>query len=377
MVASRWLLCNNRSPALHSVSSPAGPHESDFDADAEAGGSSSADEAAASSEDDQPAAAGAHTAADAPNIDAEAPDSDIDGGLDELGHQSSSNDEDHSDIAADSDPDSDDPDDASNSKQQHHASFLEGGKSASFAKAFAKIMAKPSKAAATKAATPADVILSESASMAKRKAEVAADEAAARETKKQRLELKRRGHLKVPKKGADPAHDVREKQLQKLATRGVVLLFNAVNKAQKQKREAEAAGLKGAKALKAKPGFSSKAGFFAELKAGAQQAVAGLNPNSEQLVPGAPAGLGKGQSAQGQRQQQQQQQGRGGVRGPAAAADAAVADGAGWDVLSEGFPGLTGGVKMKDWDKTAVSDEELNGQALAGSDDGSDGDDGW
>ncbi|KAF6258102.1 hypothetical protein COO60DRAFT_1626549 [Scenedesmus sp. NREL 46B-D3] len=75
------------------------------------------------------------------------------------------------------------------------------------------------------------------------RAEVEADEAAARQAKKQRQEMRQRGHLKVPKKGADPAHDAREKQLQKLATRGVVLLFNAVNKAQKQKREAEASAL--------------------------------------------------------------------------------------------------------------------------------------
>lgn len=187
---------------------------------------------------------------------------------------------------------------------------------------------------------------------------------------------------KVPKKGADPGQDAREKQLQKLATRGVVLLFNAVNKAQKQRREAEAAGLRGAKALKAKPGLSSKASFFAELKAGAQQAVAGLNPSvapgSEQLVPGVPAGLAKVQNPRAQRQHQQNQS-RGGVQGPAAAAAGAAvaAGGAAWEVLSEGFPGLTGGVKMKDWDKSAVSDEEMNGQALGGSDDGSNGEEGW
>lgn len=171
---------------------------------------------------------------------------------------------------------------------------------------------------------------------------------------------------KVPKKGADPAHDAREKQLQKLATRGVVLLFNAVNKAQKQKREAEAAGIKGAKALKAKPGVHSKAGFFAELKAGARQAVAGLE--GEQLVPEITAAGRKGQQISRSLQPQDKQ-------GPARGSEGA-AGGSGWDVLGEGFPGLTGGVKMKDWDKSAVEDEELNGQVLAGSDD-DDGDEGW
>jgi hypothetical protein len=32
-------------------------------------------------------------------------------------------------------------------------------------------------------------------------------------------ELKRRGRVKVPKKGEDPAHDLREKALQRLATK--------------------------------------------------------------------------------------------------------------------------------------------------------------
>lgn len=85
---------------------------------------------------------------------------------------------------------------ADGSKQQQHASFLEGGKSASFARAFAKIMgSKPGKAAST---AGADVILGESASLAKRKAEVLAEEEAAKVAKKQRHERKQRGHLVSP-----------------------------------------------------------------------------------------------------------------------------------------------------------------------------------
>lgn len=180
-----------RSCAVHR---DAGLHDSDFDADAEVSGSSSGDEAAASSGDEQPAAAGD-------------PDSDIDAGLDDDMQPSSSSGADEAGGSvgegssdrgpqgnSSTDDDDGNPSSLPSNRQQQHASFLEGGKSASFAKAFAKIMAKPSKAAAAKAAA-ADVILSESASMAKRKAEVAADEAAAREAKKQRLELKKRGHF--------------------------------------------------------------------------------------------------------------------------------------------------------------------------------------
>jgi hypothetical protein len=157
-------------------------------------------------------------------------------------------------------------------------------------------------------------------------------------------------HLFVPQaikpRGVDPVADARERQLQKLATRGVVLLFNAVTKAQKQKQEAEGAkGKAAAKAAKA-----AKTGIFAELKAGAK-AAASLS---------APSAAAAGGSAR----EQQQQDGDAG--------------GSGWAVLGEGFPGLTGGVKMKDWDKAADSDEDRGeGPGLAGSDDGDDsGDEG-
>ena len=46
----------------------------------------------------------------------------------------------------------------------------------------------------------------------------------------------------VLKKGQDPAADAKEKGLMKVATRGVVRLFNAVSKAQKQQKDALAGG---------------------------------------------------------------------------------------------------------------------------------------
>lgn len=46
----------------------------------------------------------------------------------------------------------------------------------------------------------------------------------------------------VLKKGQDPAADAKEKVLMKVATRGVVRLFNAVSKAQKQQKDALAGG---------------------------------------------------------------------------------------------------------------------------------------
>jgi hypothetical protein len=151
-------------------------------------------------------------------------------------------------------------------------------------------------------------------------------------------------------RGVDPAADARERQLLKLATRGVVLLFNAVTKAQKQRQDADAAGSKAA----AKAAKAAKTGIFAELKAGARAAA------EITAAPAAAAVAGGGRKKQ---QQQQKRPGDG------------EAGGSGWAVLGEGFPGLTGGSKMKDWDKAADSgDEAGDGQPLAGSDD-DDGDD--
>jgi hypothetical protein len=153
----------------------------------------------------------------------------------------------------------------------------------------------------------------------------------------------------IAPKGSDPAADARERQLLKLATRGVVLLFNAVTKAQKQKQEADrSSGKAAAKAAKA-----AKTGIFAKLKAGAKAAA-------DLTAPTAAAGRGASKRAGGK-----QQQGGGEGEGEGG--------GSGWAVLGEGFPGLTGGVKMKDWDKAADSgDERGEGPALAGSDDGDD-----
>lgn len=135
----------------------------------------------------------------------------------------------------------------------------------------------------------------------------------------------------VPRKGEDPSHDAREKALSRLATRGVVLLFNAVNKAQKQRAEADAVG--GVGKRKAAVAKLSKSSFLTELKQAAETGVP---------VDAAISGAG----AAAKQQQAQQQRREGGGRG------------AGWEVLGEGFPGLTGGSKMRDWDRRASSGEE-------------------
>ena len=129
--------------------------------------------------------------------------------------------------------------------------------------------------------------------------------------------------------------DAREKGLQRLATKGVVRLFNAIAKAQKQLREAEEATGSRSKAVKL-----GKASFLAQLKSSSGAAAA------EALVPSAPAPQGgtaaaaaAGAKAGSKKQQQQQQR-----RKPAAAAESGSKDEdvGGWDVLKQGFVGLQG-----------------------------------
>lgn len=129
---------------------------------------------------------------------------------------------------------------------------------------------------------------------------------------------------------------MREKGLQRLATKGVVRLFNAIAKAQKQLREAEEATGSRAKAVKL-----GKASFLAQLKSGG--AAAGARPG-EALVPSAPArqaaaGAAEPVGGSGKQQQQRRQQ--------AAAADSSDEDedARGWDVLKQGFVGLQGAQK--------------------------------
>ncbi|EFN59288.1 hypothetical protein CHLNCDRAFT_137629 [Chlorella variabilis] len=252
-------------------------------------------------------------------------------------------------------------------QQQRDAGFLEGGKSASFAKAFAMILEgsgkKAAEAARPTAAGGAAVapILATSKSIAKRKAEDAEEQQADREAKKLRQEMKKRGHVVPRRRGQDPAADQQDKALARLATKGVVRLFNAIAKAQKQLREAEEATGSRVQAVKL-----GKASFLAQLKR--SSGVRADGQPDQPLVPSAPArqqGAAAAAAAPAAGKKQQQQQ-----RRAAAAADSSSEDedAGGWDVLKQGFVGLQGGNKMKDWDRQA-SDEEGEAGGMGGSSD--------
>jgi hypothetical protein len=221
-------------------------------------------------------------------------------------------------------------------REEEPVGFLEGGKSETFARAFARIIDSSAPQTQQVLAAP---ILAGSKSLAARKAEDEAEAKAHRAAKKLRLEMRQRGHIIPKRKGVDPVADAHEKAFQKTATRGVVRLFNAVAKAQRRLREEE--GVSGSRAKAAKLG---KASFLAELRnsraateGGKSEAVVpSARPTSEAAAAG---GVGDNSDEEG---------------------------GAGWDVLQQGFTGLQGGNKMKDWDKQASEDESEGGAEGAG-----------
>lgn len=172
-------------------------------------------------------------------------------------------------------------------------------------------------------------ILSKSKSVAKRQREDAEESKADKAAKKMRLEMRQRGHVAVPKRGEDPQHDAQEKALLKTATRGVVRLFNAVSKAQRDQKDAMVGG------SRSRVAKLDKASFLAELR--------GIGTNKGKGT-ALPAGTGPATGAPSQQPQPQE-------------------GASGWGVLSDSF-GLQGGGKMKDWDKQDDSDEKLPNEGL-------------
>ncbi|EFJ48326.1 hypothetical protein VOLCADRAFT_104806 [Volvox carteri f. nagariensis] len=219
--------------------------------------------------------------------------------------------------------------------------FLEGSKGASFARAFSKLL--KTKAAKAKAADEEEEeapILSKSKSVSKRQAEEDAEAAAKREAKRARLERRRRGHLKVPRRvGAGGINEYASQAvcMTTRMARGVVMLFNAIATAQKQAKAAGAGGGGGGAAAK-KPAKLSKASFLAQLRGTSNGSAAAAEGGGSGVLSGAAAAAAA----------------KDGSTGGGAAATAP-----GWKVLQAGFSGVSGGGKMKDWDrKPGGSDEE-------------------
>lgn len=190
-----------------------------------------------------------------------------------------------------------------------------------------------------------------SKSISKRRAEEDAATKADREAKKLRMEMKQRGHAIPGRRGEDPTADAREKNLQRMATRGIVKLFNAIAKAQRQLKETQDATGNRTKAAKL-----GKASFLAELRnvksAGSEIAV---QPAPKQKSLRMRATL---QHINDKDREEDEM-------------------GDGWDVLKEGFTGLQGGGKMKDWDKQVEEEQaEEEGIGVEGEDEDED-EDGW
>lgn len=140
--------------------------------------------------------------------------------------------------------------------------------------------------------------------------ELEEEEAERTRKKNERLELKKRGRIYPTKAGVEPMVDQMERKLRKIATRGVVTLFNAVAKAQKT-AEDNKNKTNSAAAL-------TKAAFLAEIKGGM--------PNDKEL----------------KKERNENKKG-------------------GWDVLKDGYQNLGSG-KLKDLEKEDEEDaaEELD-----------------
>eukprot|EP00884_Botryococcus_braunii_P003905 jgi/Botrbrau1/13515/Bobra.0347s0002.2 len=215
------------------------------------------------------------------------------------------------------------------------AEEAEGNQASAFARAFQKVVGS-----SERGPTGGDPILAASKSVLKRQRVEDEEQQAKRKAKKLRMEMRKRGHVAVPPKGENPEVDAREKALMRLATRGVVNLFNAIAVAQKQEEVAALQGAKPVQAVKA-----SKSAFLATLKGDSAATKGGgkvhVGPK-EQAVRGEPSGVAESS----------------------------------WAVVKEGFAGLQGGRKLKDWDKELDGiDVGAEGEVLEGfsESDGSDG----
>mmetsp|Transcript_16111 Transcript_16111/g.22248 ORF Transcript_16111/g.22248 Transcript_16111/m.22248 type:complete len:225 (-) Transcript_16111:31-705(-) len=146
---------------------------------------------------------------------------------------------------------------------------------------------------------------------------------AVRKSREHKLMLKKRGHILPLKKGEDTEVDQQNRRLLVTATRGVVQLFNAVRKAQREIEEDNPTPK------------SSKVGFLAELKGAATQSAGG-----RESLPMHPQSDGPIQDARAE---------------------------SSWDVLRDDF--LAGRNRLRDWDKDGEEDAHEKGSGSANVDD--------
>jgi hypothetical protein len=202
------------------------------------------------------------------------------------------------------------------------AARAEGGGAAAFgfARAFANLVGDEDGAATKRGGSE---LLPKTKKQKKVEIEQKLDRRARSLLKRERLELRERGHH-VPKKGTvDPIADQTERRMLQTATKGVVRLFNAVSKA--QKTVADAGTRKGLGKVSKE---LTKGSFLQELK----------KSNLERSA--------RDEAAAARDKEKNKHDG------------AEKTESAGWDVLSDGY--LMGRNKLKDWDKgTRKAEEEV------------------
>ena len=202
-----------------------------------------------------------------------------------------------------------------------------GAEGGGFGRAFRRLVGAEGEAGREQEAA---AMLGTSAGLKRRREREQAEGRRQAERRRAKRERAERGHLPDVRKGLDPDSDRREKHLARVATRGVVRLFNAVYKAQKLSAQEGADRPKAVALTKA------------ALMTGLQQGSRGRRAAAAAAAAAADGGEGEGE-------------------------DAAAP---GWEVLQEDFTGLASGKRLKDWDK-AAPESALGGEADGEEDDSS------
>ena len=186
--------------------------------------------------------------------------------------------------------------------------------------------------------------------------------------RKQKLEMRERGHVTAVQPGANAEQDALERALVRTATKGVVKLFNAIHQAQRQHRRAEGDRQKTAEAKEnLMDQLEGAARNVSKIEVGSrrrraadQDAVPGMLTHSHSLSLSLSSSLSLFFCGGGVCVCVSQ----GGSKGSRGKEAGQAAGGAGWDVLRDGFTGLSGRTKLKDWDKEEEDELELEMETI-------------
>lgn len=182
--------------------------------------------------------------------------------------------------------------------------------------------------------------------------------------RKKKIEIREKGHVKSVKFGANPDQDEVEKRMVKTATKGVVRLFNAIYQAQ---RQLEKAGRNKEVANKAKTSLLQELEGAARNLGSKTEVGTHTTPRSHphsRPSPSRPLTIGGTDALISSHLVSLIDRSQGEARNGGEREGGQGRGGAGWDVLSDGFTGLSGRTKLKDWDKEEEEELEMEMETI-------------